>query len=449
MAEREPLLGPSQGEAPFHIIFGPLSVEFDMRLLLACDAGLSLVAVSAIGVSVGDALVLSLLRIAAFFGDDGGGLFLDAVSTTLLLALFRLALLAFSENVSPYNLATFVSASCVCALAEVLASSLATTPSPPQQLHGTSVHSSSPVRHSASDVQIVSIHVRDEAATPPLAHNDPANSFEFPDLLENALNAKELKYDDDGASDYGIDAATPTGRNHLTPLFAKAAAFSSSLPNTSHIRIADEDSEAESAERPNMSSSMFVTAENAANAIYRKYNQQSVKLDEKSQAAQETLDDAKGNSSSAQEHITSVSSITLTIHHPLIKEAVDHMWNGEYRQAETLLRDPILGGNVASSIRASVHLAELHTLIQFVSASDSDISKTMESLKNAENLIKRVLDSSNALMQSFASLQFGEGPLQEAFYALFKLDVECCYADILFFKGIHQVLMGREIKGTA
>ncbi|ORY51479.1 hypothetical protein BCR33DRAFT_456112 [Rhizoclosmatium globosum] len=122
------------------------------------------------------------------------------------------------------------------------------------------------------------------------------------------------------------------------------------------------------------------------------------------------------------------------------------MWNGDLTASERLLQ--------RDSCRHMVHLSELRFIAQLCSGSEQEVNNVLKQVKQTETLCQRVLASSQELALGFESLQCESilGPnafVRDGLYKLYKLDVECCYADTLLFKGCYQILMGREIKGTS
>ncbi|KAJ3073975.1 Tetratricopeptide repeat protein 39C [Podochytrium sp. JEL0797] len=132
-------------------------------------------------------------------------------------------------------------------------------------------------------------------------------------------------------------------------------------------------------------------------------------------------------------------------------QTVNLMWSGAFGSAEALLKPEVKEDR---SARDMVHLIELRFIIQVCSGNESDVDAVLRQVKQSQKWCDRILESSEEMNRSFESLQLGPQLatnefLRDGAYKLFVLDTECCSADIRLFKGIYQILMGREIKGTS
>ncbi|KAI8838886.1 hypothetical protein BJ741DRAFT_647973 [Chytriomyces cf. hyalinus JEL632] len=140
------------------------------------------------------------------------------------------------------------------------------------------------------------------------------------------------------------------------------------------------------------------------------------------------------------------------LHSESVMSSINLMWNGDYDDAESLLLSKTNIAPSTPSARVSLHLAELFMLIQLSSGCEDDISNALKSIKSAEIVCGNLLQHSSELRALFSSLPSifeHEKALQDSLFELYQLDAECCFADTLLFKGVCQIFMGREIKGTS
>ncbi|KAJ3239872.1 hypothetical protein HDU81_005113 [Chytriomyces hyalinus] len=360
-------------------------------------------------------------------------------------------------------------------------------------------------------------------ATPVSVNETPTDStivFLFPDLLAPDLNSPNETYPES-------PAIIPEAKEMLTPLFGKAAAFSSSAPNPSFMnKRLDSDpitvagavdpnasQEGEEAHNPTaypalrrnhtnlpFSSTSMVTAVGLSStrtggAIASTINSHdplsTLRPSIQHRATDTTMEDSflgnvapNGFSVRKKEQLASqqltndglpneASYVTegetefgiketssdaykrlgqTWLHSESVLTSVNLMWDGDYHDAESLLLSKTNTSPSPSSARVSLHLAELFMLIQLSSGCEDDINNALKSIKSAEIVCGNLLQNPSELRALFSSLPSifdHEKALQDSLFALYQLDTECCYADTLLFKGVCQIFMGREIKGTS
>ncbi|KAJ3133393.1 hypothetical protein HK100_004472 [Physocladia obscura] len=139
------------------------------------------------------------------------------------------------------------------------------------------------------------------------------------------------------------------------------------------------------------------------------------------------------------------------LHSQNLLNAVYESWNSDWFNARNLLQ---VYPNSSFFARHAVHAAELEIIIQLASGRERDILNALKRIKYAESVCSRILEGSSEIEHAFESAvieNFLEPNsfLRNSLHAVFVFDVECCKADALVFKGVCQILMGREIKGTS
>ncbi|KAI9339294.1 hypothetical protein BDR26DRAFT_386720 [Obelidium mucronatum] len=260
-----------------------------------------------------------------------------------------------------------------------------------------------------------------ESCAAPCESQDPANTFLLPNLV--------ISFNYSPQSPVNIESSCP-------PL-------SSSAPNNPSFRMLD-------ATPSNMTTSLIVegnikstdalkNGDDLINSYIADEPYKTTSLDKYTTKTPET---------------PSASMTSYFIHNSSVVSSINYMWAGDFQAAETILVTSVMEGKVLNCTRNMLHLAELRFLVQLTSGCNHDVKTALHQIKKSEALCLRVLGSSDELVKSFDSVQFEalEAPsvfLRDGLFKLYKLDVECCYADTLLFKGCYQILMGREIKGTS
>ncbi|KAJ3123497.1 hypothetical protein HK101_006336, partial [Irineochytrium annulatum] len=159
--------------------------------------------------------------------------------------------------------------------------------------------------------------------------------------------------------------------------------------------------------------------------------------------------------------------------HEEVAPALMAMWNSDFAVAEETLKR---SGRHRLLPRNALHLAEMFILIECATGREEDKERVLDYLKTTEIIAAKILDNKEDFEAAFSlfspdpkpihhlssiKVQPGTGsfprrrsvpapptPLEVARMKTFKLDVEVCYADALLFRGIFQIMMGREIKGA-